>query len=66
MFFSPTGAAWSFAAGEDRCSVGHLGMDVHHPPSPLWRSDFIAAPDLAQVESDPEGVSLSRYSLHFP
>lgn len=58
------GVEWD--EGEDRGSVGHLGLDVHYLPSPAWRMNFTVNPDFAQVESDREQVNLTRFSLFFP
>jgi hypothetical protein len=58
------GVEWD--EGEDRSSVGHLGLDVHYLPSPAWRFNFTVNPDFAQVESDREEVNLSRFSLFYP
>ncbi|MGD2071770.1 MAG: carbohydrate binding family 9 domain-containing protein, partial [Gemmatimonadota bacterium] len=58
------GVEWD--EGEDRSSVGHLGLDVHYLPSPAWRVNFTVNPDFAQVESDREQVNLTRFSLFYP
>ncbi len=58
------GVEWD--EGEDRISVGHLGLDVHYLPSPAWRVNFTVNPDFAQVESDREQVNLTRFSLFYP